>query len=1599
MCMKIGIKKVLSLSLALVLTATPFLSGVGLASVEAAENTQAQTVFGDADKNGTVTSSDLIGVKKAELEYSKANKYVFDCDLCSDGKINQYDSQKMRRLLIAPDSVQSDSMVLVTPWCFNAQVGSIQNDQTCEDKGYEFATLVQSDANVAARSFSMADVELAEYQSLRFAIRKTTSGWHGIQVNSEWVVEDSGCLTWIEYQLNLEDSVYVLYQNGEKTNVSLPMDANLSDLSMQVNVNVYVTEVRGRRCRTEKLEKVADCFSTKVEPANFDSTERPNAVSSGAYKIDTSWGVVENLKNLSLSQYKKVIFYLRLSETKSTSNWLEASDYFSTLQLGKLWIECKLEKNADGTWNTYFANSLCKSNLSLTNLSDIKIDSWGENSYYFSEVFAVRDEVDSDYRVIGTPFGKEGTEVDVNYMYDPIQNVKDAHTYKYNHTDWEPVGFATGITLNSYTDLLFYMNKDDMSSGAQSYLQFLKDEKENLLLTATCGWHEIHIQKNTEDSYDVYVDRVKTTTITELSQLRYAIGGDVEFMYTSLLAKTVDGVELVGTEYETIGNPIAVGTETEQYAPVSLVKDAKTYTYTASTYEPQAFANIVFDKYQSILFYLYRVNTNNTSHYVELHHTGTNQDFIADNTSERWYKVELKKLEDGVFNVYVNDTLQDDTVSSCKDLSIILNGAGVTAKYTSLLGVKDPDYGYVSSDFSAIAPLLNLSNANEVETYEAVSRVEGAKTYQKPQSLWGQYLVSSVDLNKYKELIFYCRNNSNPSTKYLVLCYDSNQLLAVTDLDWHKVQMKRQADGSYSVWVDGEKKLDSVNDISKFIFQIGDDILFEYTSILGLVDFSDYTVIGAPRTYTNAVETNDRTPISAMEDAKAYKLDNASWAQNDYFDDVDISKYTEVLFYVRRNTTDEAHWLMVRLGDTNYLLAHDNIWHEVKILKNKAADNYDVYVDGSKNNTPIAKLNDLRFIFNDGMSVSYTSMIAKTDEAMRTIVDANGTMKYSVAKYNTGYVAGEEFKTLFNQAMGKTIVGDLSWIQDNQLANHSEPLIILGDDLAVAAGYSTEGLKDHGYRIIIEGNRIYIYGKTSQGTCNGVYDFLKRTVGLRIYTGDCISSEYQEGKAVTLTMDDTTTTVNPVIAYNYDLNGETRQDENQTYRQRLNYVRDYEVMGGGSHAESDFVRSTYFTNLNEQLVNGHMPLTDTVAKAAASWLYDEHVSKYTNKSQFLFGIADDAKWYDNTEVGVDRTNQYVKFMNVLVGELSTKLSQNDSTRTISIGMMAYKNTIKAPTVELQPKDNVKMDVFYAPVEANWYKPLTDEVNDAVPVKDENTQLFKFDADTELKLWADKVTQAGGKVVLWTYHTFFTSYLTPFDCFDSMKANYQLAANVGAYGVIDNVQHDNKVSTDWNRLKVYLKSELAKNPSITDEDYNTLIDDFMKAYFGPAAASMKEAFTAERTVLANLYTEQNKVATIFSANYGGGQSATWFTTQGNHAKWGLTQKWTTSGYTYSGTLKTDVYDKMNKALTSISTAKSQGTITDTDATAYQKRVQLEMIAIRYVLLAVPEKKKPDSSNTDTFTQLATDCNNLGMTKCSEGRDGITETDLKELSGQN
>ena len=167
---------------------------------------------------------------------------------------------------------------------------------------------------------------------------------------------------------------------------------------------------------------------------------------------------------------------------------------------------------------------------------------------------------------------------------------------------------------------------------------------------------------------------------------------------------------------------------------------------------------------------------------------------------------------------------------------------------------------------------------------------------------------------------------------------------------------------------------------------------------------------------------------------------------------------------------------------------------------------------------------------------------------------------------------------------------------------------------------------------------------------------------------------------------------------------------------------------------------------------------------------------------------------------------YINMVNQIAKEFPEKI----------ISTLAYQFTRSAPK-NIKPLSNV--NVMFCSIECNRSQPLA---------QDERSRSFIND----LNNW----TKLTGNIFMWDYVVQFKNYLTPFPNIKVLQPNIQLFRDKKIPMAFQ--QGSDKTWSDLSELKQFLIAKLLWNP---DANVDSLTDDFLIKYYGPAASYIKEYY--------------------------------------------------------------------------------------------------------------------------------------------------------------
>lgn len=410
-----------------------------------------------------------------------------------------------------------------------------------------------------------------------------------------------------------------------------------------------------------------------------------------------------------------------------------------------------------------------------------------------------------------------------------------------------------------------------------------------------------------------------------------------------------------------------------------------------------------------------------------------------------------------------------------------------------------------------------------------------------------------------------------------------------------------------------------------------------------------------------------------------------------------------------------------------------------------------------------------------------------------------------------------------------------------------------------------------GYILKRVGNSLYINANQTFGVINGVYDMLSYTVDYDCYASD---EWYVKEMSVVPLLD-----FNEKFKPNVDIRTHNLKEirEDSIYRQRMR-LQD----STGAWLAKGHTTITNYLPLEEYQKDHPEWYGTTGGKQIcfASGL-DENGDKYGMRAELVKAmkklIEPQSATRNNIQIGIEdnwvqcecnlcvaakeKYGNYaglqLEFTNQVAEEIDEWLKEVQPDRKINYSFFAYQQCQDAPakldeaTGKYVPiskyfrvRENVS--VFFCPISTDFSKPLTKEYNEA------NYTLLKKWSD--LFMGIDRMEN----IMIWTYSLAAFSYFIPLDSFGSVGETYRIYSEMGVFDVYDQASGDSNTAA-FQALKVYTQTKMMYD---TSYEYNELVDDFIKHYYGQAAEELKEFYDFIRSYYQYLEESQGISGYIF-----------------------------------------------------------------------------------------------------------------------------------------
>lgn len=371
-------------------------------------------------------------------------------------------------------------------------------------------------------------------------------------------------------------------------------------------------------------------------------------------------------------------------------------------------------------------------------------------------------------------------------------------------------------------------------------------------------------------------------------------------------------------------------------------------------------------------------------------------------------------------------------------------------------------------------------------------------------------------------------------------------------------------------------------------------------------------------------------------------------------------------------------------------------------------------------------------------------------------------------------------------------------------------------------------LKDDGFIIkTIDGN-YYILAKTGYGILYGVYTFLEQVCSWKVYGVD----ELQIGDAKFIDLD---IVDNPTFDFR-ECVWHAWSKYDPKFSRRLRIHSGYWITP--CHSTFEILPPTkyykehkdWYSESRCQICFTNEGAFEQYVENSISVIKEKDFS--VKKTPLMMVGQEDANGYCQCETCKADYKKYggisgviLRFVKKLSKRIDAYMEENFPDVTMKYVAFAYGETTKPPVDDdLSPvhesvKAGKNMGIYYAPLAANWSKPLMDET---------------YNADTARTFNAYK--KLGYEAYVWPYDSIFDDEFIFFDQYKTLQIDYKTFRDMNCILCYD-MGHKNPIIS-FDELNNYVRTKMMWNVEL---DVGELISEFMDNYYKESSQYVKEYF--------------------------------------------------------------------------------------------------------------------------------------------------------------
>jgi len=388
--------------------------------------------------------------------------------------------------------------------------------------------------------------------------------------------------------------------------------------------------------------------------------------------------------------------------------------------------------------------------------------------------------------------------------------------------------------------------------------------------------------------------------------------------------------------------------------------------------------------------------------------------------------------------------------------------------------------------------------------------------------------------------------------------------------------------------------------------------------------------------------------------------------------------------------------------------------------------------------------------------------------------------------------------------------------------------LLIGPEAAklAVADFSADGLGTDGIVIRTVGSDIILAGGHPRGTLYAVYTFLEDHLGCRWWS----STESTIPKKPTIQVTNLDIRYAPALEYRSPYWFDAF-DGDWAVRNKCNgHAHRLDAKRGGRHIYEGFVHTFYRLIPPEKYFKDHPEWFSEIKgkrtyERAQLCLTNEEMRKelvknlkerLRNNPAATIASVSQNDWRNNCQcsncAAIEKEEDspaglMLRFVNALAADIEQEFPN------VAISTLAYQYTRKPPKIT-KPRHNVIVQL--CSIECSFSKPLSDERNKA----------FRDD----IVGWSNICD----RLYIWDYTTDFRHYVMPHPNLRVLGPNVKFFVDHNVKGIFEQGSY-NTYGAEMAELRAWVLAKLLWDPTL---DGQTLIDEFVDGYYGPAAPHIK-----------------------------------------------------------------------------------------------------------------------------------------------------------------